>query len=107
MKNCKKFLLGIFTLILTVNVNAQSPATSGQKIIYGSNSKAGNYFDNRGFKMYYETYGKGQPLLIIHGNGGSIQNFTNQIPLFEKNYKEISANSRAQGKSIDTGAIKK
>ncbi len=103
MKMFKKLLLGIFTLIFAVNVNAQTPEASGQKIIYGSNSKAGNYFDNRGFKMYYEIYGKGQPLLIIHGNGGSIKDFTNQIPFFEKNYKVILADSRAQGKSIDTG----
>jgi pimeloyl-ACP methyl ester carboxylesterase len=103
MKNCRKFLLGIIGLILTINVNAQSPKTSSKKIIYGSNSKVGNYFDNRGFKMYYETYGTGAPLLIIHGNGGSIHDFTNQIPFFEKKYKVILADSRAQGKSIDTG----
>src|SRR6185312_12003182 len=103
MKNCKKLLPVIILLILTVRVNAQSPATGGQKIIYGSNAKAGNYFDNRGLKMYYETYGTGAPLLIIHGNGGSIRDFTNQIPFFEKNYKVIVADSRAQGKSIDNG----
>ena len=103
MKNCNKLLLGIVTLILSINVNAQSPAASGNNIIYGSNSKAGKYFDNRGFKMYYEIYGTGSPLLIIHGNGGSIQDFTNQIPFFEKDYKVIVADSRAQGKSIDNG----
>lgn len=102
MKNGKKLLLGVVTLILTVNANAQTPAASAEKIIYGSNSKAGNSFDNRGFKMYYETYGTGAPLLMIHGNGGSIKDFTNQIPFFEKNYKVILADSRAQGKSIDT-----
>ncbi|MFS8082323.1 MAG: alpha/beta fold hydrolase [Ginsengibacter sp.] len=103
MKNCKKLLLGLTTLILATNVNGQTPEASGQKIIYGSNSKSGNYFDNRGFKMYYETYGTGAPLLIIHGNGGSIHDFTNQIPFFDKNYKVIVADSRAQGKSIDNG----
>ena len=103
MKNCKKLLLGIIALIFTINLNAQTPEASGQKIIYGSNSKAGNYFDNRSFKMYYEIYGTGAPLLIIHGNGGSIQDFTNQIPFFEKSYKVIVADSRAQGKSIDSG----
>ena len=101
MKNCKKLFLGIITLIITANVNAQSPATSDQKIKYGSNAKTGKYFDNRGFKMYYETYGAGAPLLIIHGNGGSINSFSNQIPFFEKRYKVIVADSRAQGKSID------
>lgn len=103
MNKCKKLLFGIITLILSTNINAQLPGTSNNKIIYGSNSKAGKYFDNRGFKMYYETYGAGKPLLIIHGNGGSIRDFTNQIPYFEQNYKVILADSRAQGKSIDTG----
>lgn len=70
---------------------------------YGNNSQTGKYVNNRGFKMYYETYGTGEPLLIIHGNGGSINNFIYQIPYFAKNYKVIVADSRSQGKSIDTG----
>ena len=53
--------------------------------------------------MYYETYGAGAPLLLIHGNGGSISNFMYQVPYFAKSYKVIVADSRAQGKSIDTG----
>ena len=70
---------------------------------YGHNSKAGKYYNIRGFKMYCEVYGQGQPLLIIHGNGGSINNFVYQIPYFSKKYKVIIADSRSQGKSIDTG----
>lgn len=69
---------------------------------YGNNPKIGKYCDVRGFKMYYEVYGSGEPLLLIHGNGGSINNFVKQIPYFSKNYKVIIADSRAQGKSIDT-----
>jgi pimeloyl-ACP methyl ester carboxylesterase len=52
--------------------------------------------------MYYETYGKGEPLLFIHGNGGSLGNFSNQIPFFSLHYKVIAPDSRAQGKSADT-----
>ncbi len=70
-------------------------------IPYGSNPAAGKYYTIRGFKMYAETYGTGKPLLIIHGNGGSIDNFVNQIPFFAKKYKVIIADSRAQGKSVD------
>jgi pimeloyl-ACP methyl ester carboxylesterase len=69
---------------------------------YGRNTAVGKYADIRGFKMYYEVYGKGEPLLIIHGNGGSINNFLYQIPYFAKNYQVIIADSRAQGKSVDT-----
>ena len=72
-------------------------------IPYGKNKAAGKFYSIRGIKMYAETYGKGQPLLIIHGNGGSIENFTNQIPYFSKKYKVIVADSRAQGQSADPG----
>jgi pimeloyl-ACP methyl ester carboxylesterase len=70
---------------------------------YGNNAKTGKYYDIRGFKMYCEVYGQGEPLLIIHGNGGSINNFLKQIPYFSKKYKVIIADSRAQGKSNDKG----
>jgi pimeloyl-ACP methyl ester carboxylesterase len=71
--------------------------------IYGRNAAAGHTLETRGFKMYYEIYGQGEPLLIIHGNGGSINNFLYQIPEFSKHYKVILADSRAQGKSVDKG----
>lgn len=75
----------------------------GGGIPYGNNPAKGKYYNIRGFKMYCEVYGQGKPLLIIHGNGGSINNFVYQIPYFAKNYKVIIADSRAQGKSADTG----
>jgi pimeloyl-ACP methyl ester carboxylesterase len=75
----------------------------GQKQIhYGNNPKAGHYAAIRGINIYYETYGKGAPLLFIHGNNGSIQDFKNQIPYFSKHYQVIIADNRSQGKSTDT-----
>ena len=76
-------------------------STLGQ-IPYGDNKTAGHFLTTRGFKMYYETYGKGEPLLFIHGNGGSLGNFSNQIPFFSLHYKVIAPDSRAQGKSADS-----
>ena len=51
--------------------------------------------------MYYEVYGKGEPLLVIHGNGGSIASMRKQIPFFSRHYRVIAADSRSQGKSHD------
>ena len=100
----KKRLLFILASLLIQSAFAQStlPVAASGKAVYGNNPKAGKYTNIRGFNMYYEVYGTGKPLLLIHGNGGSIENFKNQIPYFAKNYKVIVADSRAQGKSTDT-----
>jgi pimeloyl-ACP methyl ester carboxylesterase len=93
----------LFSIILLItNVNVYSQNEKPAVIPYGNNAAAGKFYDIRGFKMYTEVYGEGQPLLIIHGNGGSIDNFVNQIPYFAKKYKVIIADSRAQGKSADS-----
>ncbi len=94
-------LLLLNLLLLTEYSSAQRAKKNRQKSGYGNNFLAGHYVTLRGFKMYYESYGSGQPLLLIHGNGGSIKSFENQIPYFEKYYHVIVADSRAQGKSVD------
>src|ERR1700761_5743844 len=73
----------------------------GQHMPYGNNPAAGHYFDGRGFKMYYEVYGSGAPLLLFHGNGSSIGAMGNQIAYFSPHYQVIAINTRAHGKSID------
>ncbi|AUD04407.1 alpha/beta fold hydrolase [Spirosoma pollinicola] len=100
----KKRLLFLIASLLMQSAFAQStlPVAASGKTVYGNNPKVGKYANIRGFNMYYEVYGTGKPLLLIHGNGGSIENFKNQIPYFAKNYKVIVADSRAQGKSTDT-----
>lgn len=92
----KNLTLTIITLLTQAMVFAQTPT-----IKYGDNGAAGNYAPIRGFKMYYEVYGTGEPLLFIHGNGGSMKSFENQVEFFAQKYKVILADSRAQGKSVD------
>ena len=72
-----------------------------QTIPYGNNSKVGKYYAVRGIKIYTEEYGKGKPVILLHGNGGSISSMASIIPFFSKNYRTIAIDSRAQGKSID------
>lgn len=100
-----KLLLLIISVTSVANVClAQSDTVSPMDTtIYGRNKAVGKFIKTRGINLYYETYGEGEPLLIIHGNGGSINNFIYQIPYFAKNYKVILADSRAQGKSVDKG----
>lgn len=71
------------------------------KIDYGSNSAVGKYAEVNGIKVYYEIYGEGEPLLLLHGNGGSIESFIYQIPELAKHFKVIAVDSRAQGRTTD------
>lgn len=68
---------------------------------YGRNTLKGRYVAVNGAKIYYETYGKGEPLLLMHGNGGSINAFREQIEEFAKHYQVIAVDTRGQGKSED------
>lgn len=73
------------------------------KVVYGYNREAGNYIHTHGARIYYEVYGAGPPLLLLHGNGGSINNFAPVIPELAKHYKVIAVDTRAQGNSTDDG----
>lgn len=85
------------TLLLPFLASAQTPAPR-----YGSDPAAGQYFTHDGVKLYYEVYGSGEPLLMVHGNGGDIFTLSAQIDYFRKNYKVIAMDSRDQGRSSDS-----
>ena len=91
-----KWILSILfgSIILVSIIFAQSDS-----IDYGNNLLAGHYAQVNGIQLYYEVYGTGEPLIMLHGNGGSINAFSNQIPFFEKYYQVIAIDSRLQGKS--------
>jgi pimeloyl-ACP methyl ester carboxylesterase len=92
MKKILWLLVGLF--IFNSGIFAQSEAVN-----YGNNPKAGHFAKVNGIQLYYETYGSGEPLIMLHGNGGSINAFSKQIPFFEKHYQVIAVDSRLQGKS--------
>lgn len=69
---------------------------------YGNNSKVGKYVQLATTQIYYESYGSGEPLLLLHGNSGSIAAFYKQIPTLSKQFRVIAVDTRAQGKSISS-----
>ncbi len=69
---------------------------------YGVNTKVGKFADVNGIKLYYEIYGNGAPLVVLHGNGGSIESASSFYPDLIKQYKVIAIDSRSQGKSTTT-----
>ena len=92
----------ITSFFLLIPLLAYCSNPSPNQIEYGSNKQAGKYIDVNDIKIYYEIYGKGEPLLLMHGNSGSIENFVFQIPELSKHFKVIAVDSRAQGRSTDS-----
>jgi len=64
-----------------------------------------SYSEVNGLNMYYEIYGEGKPLVLIHGGGSTIQsNFGKAIPLFAQTRKVIAVELQAHGRTGDRNA---
>ncbi len=76
-------------------------SAAAQAVPYGHNAAAGHYAAVRGVRLYYEAYGSGPPLLLLHGNGDNISAFRHNIPALARHYRVLALDSRAHGQSVD------
>ena len=66
---------------------------------------AGHYAYVNSIKMYYEIYGSGNPLVLLHGGGSTIRtNWSRVMPLFAKTHKVIAVELQAHGHTGDRDA---
>jgi pimeloyl-ACP methyl ester carboxylesterase len=99
-----KLWIVIMTCVLASVISSAASAQLNPGTHYGANAAVGKYAGVNGIKLYYEIYGEGEPLMLFHGNGGSIAAFTSEIPELSKHFKVVAVDSRAQGKSTDSSA---
>jgi len=70
-----------------------------------SESQKGKLVEINGQKIYYERYGKGKPLVLLHGGINSIQSsFKNQIEYFATYREVIAIEQVGHGHTPDTAA---
>jgi pimeloyl-ACP methyl ester carboxylesterase len=68
----------------------------------GKNDFKSGYSEVNGLKMYYEIYGQGKPLVLIHGGGSTIQtSFGRIIPFLAKYRQVIGMELQAHGHTGD------
>lgn len=97
----RHFIKTIFTILIFtfISPNSVFPQSDHRATDYGNNKEAGKFVNIGGAKQYYEIYGQGTPLVLIHGNGGDISYMEPQIEFFAKKYKVIVMDCRGRGKS--------
>lgn len=90
-------LLSCNNAIESRQINNQINAKTTDSLSFRNGYSAVN-----GLKMYYEEYGEGKPLILIHGGGSTIQtNFEKIIPILAKKRKVIAMELQAHGRTND------
>lgn len=74
-----------------------------EPIKYGSNN--GKYLTLYDTKIYYEEYGKGTPLLLLHQGLGSIENLGDIIPELSKHFRVITPDAPGHGRSEQADSL--
>ncbi|RYF78137.1 MAG: alpha/beta hydrolase [Cytophagaceae bacterium] len=105
-----KHLFVLFLLIINAAAFSQSPnrmrafmqqaPSPANAVPYGNNPKAGHYVQTKDAKIYYEVYGQGKPLVVLHGGiVGSTYEMAQFIDSLAKTYQVIAVSTRGHGKS--------
>jgi len=94
-----EFILQKSFIIFLLVLSFVSKNYAQEALVYGSNTQVGRYAQLDDLKLYYESYGNGEPLLLIHGGLGSIQDFKNNITDLSKHFNVIAVDSRDYGRS--------
>lgn len=63
------------------------------------------YIDAGASKLYFEEYGQGQPVVLLHGVGGNHASWFNQIPTLQRDFRAITIDHRAFGNSNDAEGL--
>jgi len=88
-------LVSVFALLITSTLLAQnSPAANPIP------SKTG-YADVNGLHMYYEIYGTGRPLVLLHGGFGSTSMFAPIMSSLSEKRQVIAVDMQAHGRTAD------
>ncbi|MFC2124336.1 alpha/beta fold hydrolase [Bacteroidota bacterium] len=95
----KLFIILQFSL-LSLWIN---PIMGQEQIQYGSNN--GQYISIYNTGIYYEEYGRGIPLLLLHGSQASIEYFKMVIPELSNHFRVIAIDAPGHGRSYHSDSI--
>jgi pimeloyl-ACP methyl ester carboxylesterase len=59
----------------------------------------GMYIEANGLEVYYEAYGEGEPLMLIHGGTATSQSWASHLPAFTEHFEVFTPDSRGHGRT--------
>lgn len=62
---------------------------------------AGQYANVNGINLYYETHGKGRPMILLHGGLGSGEMFAPVLPQLSEHHQVIAVDLQGHGRTAD------
>lgn len=93
-----------FLLLLLLPAGRGRAQSAPAAVRYGRNPAAGGTVRVNGIRLYYESYGTGPPVLLLHGNGGSIRSSSARIEALQAQFRVVAVDCRAHGQSGDDPA---
>jgi pimeloyl-ACP methyl ester carboxylesterase len=60
---------------------------------------AGTHIEANELKIYYEAYGEGEPLLLIHGGTATSRSWASHLPAFTEHFRVFAPDSRGHGRT--------
>lgn len=98
------FIVSIMTSCQPRPKDGQNVATQPKDPVVSQSIKPAEsgYADVNGLKLYYEVYGEGKPIVLLHGSYMNIPlNWSHIIPLLAKDRKVIVAEMQGHGRTKD------
>lgn len=93
-----------FYLVICLTLfSCNSSKETAESIKYGSNK--GKYLDIHHTRIYYEEYGKGTPLLLLHQGLGSIESISAVIPELSRHFRVIAPDAPGHGRSEQADSL--
>ena len=65
---------------------------------------AGTHIEANGIRVYYEAYGEGEPLLLLHGGTATSRSWSSHLPAFIEHFRVFAPDSRGHGRTDNPAA---
>lgn len=94
MFKMKKFLIGLGTFIVAIMllvIFRKDNRISYETALTQFSTPSSNFFDWNGIQLHYTDQGEGIPVVMLHGFGGSFDNWRKLIENFPEGYRLIAA----------------